>query len=64
MQGDVHAWGRGEGGRLGTNSEEDACSPQEMEVDTTENYFVNVKCSGDATILLSDKGQVKKNDLK
>ncbi len=27
-----------------------------MKVDTSEVYFVNVKCSGDATILLTDKG--------
>ena len=25
-------------------------------MDTSEVYFVNVKCSGDATILLTDKG--------
>jgi alpha-tubulin suppressor-like RCC1 family protein len=28
MQGDIYAWGRGGGGRLGLNTEEDVCTPK------------------------------------
>jgi len=55
-KGDVYAWGRGEGGRLGLDCEEDYCSPQEMKLNTVDIYINNAKCSGNATILLSNVG--------
>ena len=32
--GDVYAWGRGAGGRLGLGNEEDHCTPQKVPMDT------------------------------
>lgn len=55
-KGDVFTWGSGEGGRLGLGNEEDCCSPKEVKINTEEVYIVNVKCSGNATMLLSDAG--------
>ena len=43
---------------MGIDSEEDSCVPMSMKVDVDEVYFVNVKCEGDATVLLSDKGTI------
>ena len=57
-KGDVYAWGKGAGGRLGLGHDEDCCTPQEVKIDTEDVFIVNVKCSGNATILLSDKGQL------
>ena len=57
-QGDVYAWGRGLNGRLGLGHEEDCCTPQEVDINSDELYIVNVKCSGAATLLLSDSGQL------
>ena len=57
-KGDVYAWGRGSGGRLGLGHEEDCCTPQEVKINTEEVYVMNVKCSSNATMLLSDKGVV------
>lgn len=57
-KGDVYAWGKGEGGRLGLGNEEDCCMPQEVKISTDEVYIVNVKCSGNATILLSEVGNI------
>lgn len=57
-KGDVFAWGRGVGGRLGLGHEDDCCTPQKMEINTEDIYIVNVKCSGAATILLSDTGHL------
>ena len=56
-QGDVYAWGRGEGGRLGLGHEDDCCSPNEVKIDTEKVFIINVKCSGNATMLLCDKGE-------
>lgn len=57
-KGDVYSWGRGEGGRLGHDSEEDCCIPKHVKLNTEEIYIVNVKCSGNATILLSREGHL------
>ena len=35
-KGDVYAWGKGEGGRLGLDSEEDVCSPCKVKIDTEQ----------------------------
>ena len=43
-------------GRLGLGHEEDCCTPQEVKINTEEVYIVNVRCSGAATILMSDSG--------
>ena len=55
-QGDVYAWGRGQGGRLGLGTEEDVCSPKEVQLNTEDIYITSVECGGDGTIFLSDNG--------
>lgn len=57
-KGDVYAWGRGAGGRLGLGHEDDCCTPQQVKIDTEEVYVVNCKASGNGTILLTDGGQL------
>ncbi|XP_047483303.1 serine/threonine-protein kinase Nek8-like [Penaeus chinensis] len=54
-EGDVYAWGKGEGGRLGTGQEEDVCLPTEIEI-PEELLVTNVKCGGDGTIFITDQG--------
>ena len=53
--GDVYAWGKGEGGRLGLGHEEDCCVPTQVPIDDTVTV-INVKCGGDATIFVTDQG--------
>ncbi|XP_040565280.1 serine/threonine-protein kinase Nek8 [Lepeophtheirus salmonis] len=55
-RGEVYSWGRGLYGRLGQGHEEDSCSPKKMSLNTDEMYIVNVKCNGNGTMLLCDKG--------
>ncbi|XP_063884250.1 serine/threonine-protein kinase Nek8-like isoform X1 [Scylla paramamosain] len=51
----VFAWGRGEGGRLGTGAEDDACHPTEIEL-PLEVVVTSVRCGGDGTLLVTDQG--------
>merc|ERR1719336_3625503 len=55
-QGDVYAWGRGQGGRLGLGTEEDVCTPKEVKLNTDDIYITSVECGGDGTIFISDEG--------
>ena len=57
-RGDVYSWGRGQAGRLGLNSEEDQCSPREVELDTEEIYITNVECGTDGTMFISHEGHL------
>ena len=43
--GDVYAWGRGAGGRLGLGNEEDHCTPQKVPVG---RCMWRPKCSADS----------------
>ena len=55
-QGDVYSWGRGQGGRLGLGSEEDVCTPREVQLNTEDIYITSVECGGDGTIFISNEG--------
>ena len=57
-RGDVYSWGRGQAGRLGLNSEEDQCSPREVELNTEEIYITNVECGTDGTMFISHEGHL------
>ena len=52
------SWGRGQGGRLGLNSEEDQCSPREVQLKTDDIYITNVECGVDGTIFISHEGEL------
>ena len=54
----LNSWGRGQSGRLGLNSEEDQCSPKEVELKTDDIYITNVECGADGTIFISHEGDL------
>ena len=54
----MSSWGRGQGGRLGLNSEEDQCSPREVQLKTEDIYITNVECGVDGTIFISHEGEL------
>ncbi|XP_021939343.1 serine/threonine-protein kinase Nek8-like isoform X2 [Zootermopsis nevadensis] len=53
--GEMYAWGRGDGGRLGLGHEEDCCSPVKV---TLPNDCVlrTLRCGGDGTAVLTTDG--------
>ena len=57
-RGDVYSWGRGQAGRLGLNSEEDQCSPREVELNTEEVYITGVECGEDGTMFITHEGHL------
>ncbi|XP_023559496.1 serine/threonine-protein kinase Nek9 [Octodon degus] len=54
---EVYAWGCGEYGRLGLDSEEDHCLPQRVDVPKAL-IIVAVQCGSDGTFLLTQSGKV------
>ncbi|XP_069807177.1 serine/threonine-protein kinase Nek9 isoform X2 [Dendropsophus ebraccatus] len=53
----VYAWGCGEYGRLGLDSEDDVCTPQKVEVQRGLS-IVSVSCGADGSFLLTQSGKV------
>ena len=55
---EVFTWGRGQYGRLGLGSEDDAAVPEVMPMPPNCTEIVSIQCGLDNTMLLTDRGHV------
>ncbi|KAJ8870688.1 hypothetical protein PR048_029712 [Dryococelus australis] len=55
VEGEMYAWGRGDGGRLGLGHQQDCCSPAQVSV-PSDHVVRTVYCGGDATAVVTTEG--------